>query len=225
MNIFDAFELDVNVVNFVYYGKTRLCVCRSKIEFRPVENLKKVAHRLDVDNHGPSHMCAVTSSPSQLLFHDYRTGRVHQVDCSDTSPIILGQISVVRNFRDMCTSDNLLVVTSYDEGVFAYHLNGFNWEKGHKWIWRVSGKLPGMQHEIRASGVTTDGQGHLFICDFNNKCVHALSIQGGKHLGVVVREGEEGLGTPYKVTWHRESASLVVINEKDGVYHLSIFSH
>ena len=24
MNIFDAFELDVNVVNFVYYGKTRL---------------------------------------------------------------------------------------------------------------------------------------------------------------------------------------------------------
>ena len=24
LNIFDAFELDVNVVNFVYYGKTRL---------------------------------------------------------------------------------------------------------------------------------------------------------------------------------------------------------
>ena len=22
---FDAFELDVNIVNFVYYGKTRLC--------------------------------------------------------------------------------------------------------------------------------------------------------------------------------------------------------
>ena len=24
LNIFDAFELDVNVVNFVYYGKTRV---------------------------------------------------------------------------------------------------------------------------------------------------------------------------------------------------------
>ena len=24
LNIFDAFELDVNVVNFVYYGKTRI---------------------------------------------------------------------------------------------------------------------------------------------------------------------------------------------------------
>ena len=27
LNIFDAFELDVSVVNFVYYGKTRLISC------------------------------------------------------------------------------------------------------------------------------------------------------------------------------------------------------
>ena len=28
LEYFDAFELDVNVVNFVYYGKTRLTVRR-----------------------------------------------------------------------------------------------------------------------------------------------------------------------------------------------------
>ena len=27
MNIFDAFELDVNIVNFVYYGKTLIVDC------------------------------------------------------------------------------------------------------------------------------------------------------------------------------------------------------
>ena len=29
---FDAFELDVNVVNFVYYGKTRLRLCELIVE-------------------------------------------------------------------------------------------------------------------------------------------------------------------------------------------------
>ena len=31
LEYFDAFELDVNVVNFVYYGKTRLTVRRPRV--------------------------------------------------------------------------------------------------------------------------------------------------------------------------------------------------
>ena len=31
LNIFDAFELDVNVVNFVYYGKTQLITVKHSL--------------------------------------------------------------------------------------------------------------------------------------------------------------------------------------------------
>ena len=104
------------------------------------------------------------------------------------------------------------------DGVFTYTLDGGELK------WSVSGKLPGMQWEIMASRVTADEREHLFVCDGMNKCVHVLSARDGTHLGVVVWEVEEGLGTPHNVAWHSESASLIVVHWKDAVYHLSVFS-
>ena len=122
----------------------------------------------------------------------------------------------------MCTSCDMLVVSRGD-GVFGYTLNGGELK------WRVSGKLPGMQHEIDARGVTADEQGHLFVCDENSHCFHALSARDGIHQGVVVRKGQEGVGEPFKVTWHQDSESLVVahVTKSKGdisIWHLSVFS-
>ena len=104
------------------------------------------------------------------------------------------------------------------EGVFAYNLRG-------ELKWRMSAELPGMQHNVSARRVVADDQGHLFINDVINKCVHILSARNGAYLGVVVREGDWGIGTPAEIAWHSESASLVVAHHhKDGVYHLSVFS-
>ena len=193
-----------------------------KIEFRLVENLQQVVHRLDLTPRLPDGLCAVTSSPSQLLYYDSHAGRVCQVDCS-TAPCRFMQKEIPIEYDgqervwSMCTSGDLLVVTRYQKGVFAFSL------RGGQCKWRVSGKLPGMQQEMNAVRVAADEQGHLFINDGNNKCVHVLSARNGAHLGLMVRKGELGIGTPKEVTWHRQSASLVVAHEKNGVYHLSVF--
>ena len=89
----------------------------------------------------------------------------------------------------MCTSGDLLVITSHNDGVFAYTLDGGELK------WRVSGQLPGMQHEIWTYGVAADDQGHLFVCDIRKECVHVLSARDGGHLGVVVRVGGGGCKT------------------------------
>ena len=177
-------------------------------------------HRLSVAFNWPDVLYAVTSSSSKFLCCSYDTGKVHLVDCS-TRPPISQEIPIESGaVSDMCTSGDLLVITSYDEGVFAYTLDGGELK------WNVSGKLPGMQLDIDADGVTADEQGHLFVCDFNNECVHELSARDGTHLGMVVRKGQVGVGKPCNVTWHQESMSLVVAHSKDDVYcQLSVFCH
>ena len=187
-----------------------------------MDDLKQVVHRLDVRTHQPYPMCAVTSSPPQLLYRYYNTGKVYRVDCSTAPPTHQEETPIVydgwERVLDMSTSHDLLVVTRRGDGVFCYTLDGGELK------WRVSGKLSEMEHEIEAWGVTADYQRRLFACDVNNKCVHALSVRDGTHLGVVAREGVEDVGKPCKVTWHQESKSLVVAHKKDRLYHLSVFS-
>ena len=187
-----------------------------------MDDLQQVVHSLDVSPHDPYRMCAVTSSPSQLLYCDYKTDKIHRVDCSTAPTTVQGEIPIVhdrkRKVLDMCTLDDLLVVARESDGVFAYALDGGELK------WNVSGKLPGMQLDIDADRVTADEQGHLFESDGENRCVHVLSARDGIPPGVVARVGEQGVGEPDRVAWHGESASLIVAHEKDEVYHLSVFS-
>ena len=185
---------------------------------------------MNVAPHLPHAMCTATSSPSQLLYGDYRrlcSGKIHRVDCSIAPPTPQGEIPVVVDDQDdghnfllsMCTSHDLLVISRPFEGVFAYTLPGVELK------WKVSGKLPGTQGEIHACGTTVDEQGHLFVIDLENICVHALSVEDGTHMGVVVRGREDVVGNPLEVIWHQNSASLVVAHEPvQGGVHLSVFS-
>ena len=193
-----------------------------QINSRPVDDLKQVVHRLHVIPHRPSNICAVTSSLSQLLYCDDKTDKIHRVDCSTAPPTPRGEIPIAHDGQNymytMCTSGDLLVVARGGYGVFAHTLDGGELK------WKVSGKLPGMEHEIKACRVAAGKQGHLFVYDIMNKCVHVLSARDGTHLGVVVREGQDGVGIPCKVAWHSESASLSAVHWKDKAYHLSVFS-
>ena len=188
-----------------------------------MRDLNKVVFSLRISG-DPAALC--TRASSQLLYQNKQAKpyRVRRVDCSATPPTLHEVTSVVHDGREyvwrMCSpSRDLLVVTRYKEGVFCYTLDGGQLK------WKVSGKLPGMDWDIDARGVTADGQRHLFVCDESNRCVHMLSTTDGAHLGVVVRALLEGVGNPREVTWHGESASLVVAHEKDAeCYFLSVFS-
>ena len=180
-------------------------------------------HSLDVSPHVPGRLCAVMSLPSQLLYCDDETGKIHRVDCSTAPPTPHGEIPIVHNkgVKDMCTLGDLLVVTRGCEGVFAYTLDGGELK------WRVRGQLPEMQHAIYVSRVTAVEQGHLFVYDSPNECVHVLSARDGTHLGVAMREWREGVEGPW--TWHQKSKSLVVAyatesKDHNFIYRLAVFS-
>ena len=209
---------------------------RKEIEFRPVENLDRVLYTLSVDPDEPHVLCSEMvmtssafriSSPLELLYHNVqeKPHTVRRVNCGTKPPTLQWHINIVHDGQGkvscMCISRDLLVITRGREGVFCCtRIDG-------NMMWKVSGKVPEMEWEIDACGVTADEQGHLFVCDKENSCVHELFAGDGKHLGVVVREGQEGVGKFYNAALHQDSASLVVVhgNEPDAACcSLSVFS-
>ena len=208
---------------------------RKEIEFRPVEDLDRVMYTFSVDPDEPHVLCSemvITSvgfnisSPVEFLYHNVqkRPHTVRKVNCGTKPPTRKWQINISHDAQGevscMCTSRDLLVITRGREGVFCYTLRD-------NMMWKVSGQLPDMESNIDARGVTADDRGHLFVCDRENSCVHELFAEDGKHLGVVVREGQEGVGKLYNAAFHQNSASLVVAhgNEPDAACcSLSIFS-
>ena len=85
-------------------------------------------------------------------------------------------------------------------------------------VWSAWRKQKQMDKKMEPHGVTTDGHGHLFVCDWNNGCIHLFHITKSKYLGPVMREGEQGLGVPYRVEWCEATSSLVVAYTKNDVY-------
>ena len=191
------------------------------IDFRPVDNLEEVLYTL-VDKAWDK--CEKMSSPSQLLCHHNDTNEVFLVDCSVTPPTrtdhhtYIADAEATANVTDMCTSNDILVILKSNKDVCAYLLNESELKR------RVSGELPGMEYCMFPTGIAVDEQGYLYVCDNNNRCVHILSDQDGTHLGVAVKEGMQGVGIPYTVAWHSDSASFIVGHEKGKFYHLNIFS-
>ena len=87
----------------------------------------------------------------------------------------------------------------------------------------VTGYLPGMEHKINPRAVTTDGQGHLFVCDDYNDCLQMFSTDGS-YLGAVLRQGAQGFGRPFRARWSGDTDSLVVAHVKDENCHISVIS-
>ena len=107
-------------------------------------------------------------------------------------------------------AEPLVVVTCGVPEAFPGGIFGYN-AKTKKVKWQVEGELAGMTESLNAQGITTDGQGHLFVSDDNNRCIQMFDLDG-KYLGAVLEEGDYDLSDPLALTWCRGLSSLVVVH-------------
>ena len=97
-----------------------------------------------------------------------------------------------------------------------------------KVLWSMSKFKPdGMRYPMYPSGITTDGHGHLFICDGANQCIQIFDTDG-TYLCPVDCNGKLELGTPQQIDWSQTDSALVVthiVNNKCFISVLKIQIH
>ena len=161
------------------------------IRFRDLKDLKKILCTHLVAPHEPGSLC--TATPSTLMYVDYLTYPqvIHQLDLSDAHPKPTFGKSVIHweldrepgLFRDLCFVEDgdkeLLAVVDEVNRVFIY-----NTETG-KLEWKVNVAAPRMKYGMCPVGVTTDG--HLYISDWKNQCIHMFSLSDGLYMGCLFK--------------------------------------
>ena len=147
-------------------------------------------------------MCGTTSG-SGFIFEDANANpRVLQFATYTSQGFVMKKRipTIQMNIYDMCCSrylgedKNVIAATHGENGVFAYHTNA------NTLAW---------SEEMEAYGVTTDGRGHLFVCDRTNCCVEMFSVDG-RYLGPMEIEGQKSRSFPKWVSYSRSTSSLVV---------------
>ena len=194
------------------------------IEFRNANNLSQILYTHSVAPHKPGTLCTVGSS--FLLYEDRskEPSDIHWLDCNESKPKLLKEKSFIislPSILDMTGVQNgaeeLIIGSSYGNGVHCYSTA----KRSLKWS--VARNLPGIQKGLWAIGITSDGRGHLFVCDGStgNRCIQMFSVSDGQYLGCLIKYGEQGLGFPYRICWHSASHSLVVAHSMGGSWDLS----
>ena len=123
------------------------------------------------------------------------------------------------SLQSMCCmkdgSKTVVFIAGDQYGVFAYCLQSGDLK------WHAS-DVPGRDNtnDLYATDVATDERGKIFVCDDGNGCVHVFSPDGA-YAGDLIRRGERGLGSPFKVSWSDKNRSLLVAHKKDGLVHVS----
>ena len=150
---------------------------------------------------------------NQLIFgkkeKDCPTGITFQSDLPEATYEPYAIFTDCHNVTDTCTmvgSGEQFHVVACAHGE---DLKAFSQDSKHV-KWHIHGSLQGTTDHIRVSGVTSDDRGNLFVCDFANKCVHLFKAEDGTHLGVLLRQGEAGLGVSRKVGWCCKASTLVI---------------
>ena len=178
------------------------------IEYRDINNPTDVVLIHSVAPHQPEKLCKV--SPSTLLYVDQSTDPcfVRVLDCSGMKPKhLLGPHNIVHaeveHLKSICYVQNgekqVLMVA-------AGHLYAYD-RVANKLIWireRMSWNHKG------ARGVTSDGRGYVFVCNDESMSIEMYSVSDGKHLGCLIKNGEQGLGCPYRARWCEKNSSLIV---------------
>ena len=186
-----------------------------------MNELKTVIHNHNVNPHKPGHLCV--SSSSTLLYQDVSEFpcEVHMLDCSGSRSKPVQGKNVIRTQQNV-TSDMYVVQDSDNEFLIATDSGAVVGRSGEicayntatdELEWSVKGKLEGMMKKMDPRGVTTDGRGHLFICDTNNECIQMFSIRDGSYMGAVMKRG---LRDPYLIQWCEVTLSLVINYTKDN---------
>ena len=198
---------------------------KMKIDFHSVEFLNRTICSHSVAPHQPGHI-NTSSSDTVLLYEDQsQTPRiVRWLNCFVAPPTPVTGTDVTYTHHaliwDMCcvkhAEKELLTMTRANNGLVA-----FSTQRGHQAGWTVKGKLTGMAMDMSVWGITSDGHGHLFVCDINNSCVQMFSTSG-RYMGTVLREGDQGLAQPWLIRWCETTSSLVVVHIKNREYQVSV---
>ena len=88
--------------------------------------------------------------------------------------------------------------------------------------WSVTDQ-PDLKEELDISAITTDAQGHVFVCDTNNECVLVFSDNSGKHLGILLKKEDGEIGVPHKIGWNHKFGLLVVTHKQDSRFMVSTY--
>ena len=153
---------------------------------------------------------------SQQVFNCRWPEVINWLDCSSSPPQLMKTTQVQLDFiTDMCRvegTNNLiitLIITGFNPAIKGTGFYGYDVATQER-KWSAKEKNPtNLPADICFAGVTTDGNGHLFVCDVNNDCVQMFSTDG-MYMGPLIKKGEQGLGCPEWIRWFEESSSLVV---------------
>ena len=114
-----------------------------------------------------------------------------------------------RSFRDMCCAcEGRVKIFSLGCNHYVKFVSAYSAKA--KTLWTLPDFQPdGMKHEMNPSGITTDGRGHLFICDTANECIQIFDTDG-TYLCPVDCNGKLKLGPPERIDWSETESALVV---------------
>ena len=176
--------------------------------------------------HRPGRLC--TYSTSTLLYEDHSqtphvlgsldcsTSRIKQVTDSD-----LTKLELEGGLHDMfflkAKENEYFVTTNGYKGLFSYSAGA----DGEDAEWKLKGKLPGMRKESSLWGATTDGRGHLLVCDTENRCIQMLS-SNGMYMGAIFTEGDQGLGQPWRIHWCKDEPICFIVHKKEQDWCISM---
>ena len=149
------------------------------------------------------------------------------MDCTVSPPKVVKTVNITPHesprdsyIRDMCFFSHhereLLIQTDKQGEISAYNTGDDRAE------WRARGALGNMKQPMHPVGVTTDGLHHIFVCDTNNACVQCLSAPSGRYLGPLMRYDNRSLGSPVRVRWCEDAASLVVVTADDSGWYIDV---
>ena len=197
------------------------------IEFRNTNNLSQILYSHSVAPHKPGRLCTVNSF--MLLYQDLskKPREIHWLDCNESKPKLLKEKSFIISLPYIhyitgvqIGAEELIIGSSCENGIHCYSTA----TKSLKWS--VARNLPGIQKGLGAVCITTDGCGHLFVCDntFGNNCIQMFSVSNGQYLGRLIKKGEQGLGYPLRICWHSADHSLVVVHTMSLSYYLSVIN-
>ena len=187
------------------------------INFHDANKLSKIIQSYNVSPRVPTRLAVLP--PSVLLYEDVSKvpHEVRWLDCSGSVIKPADDLHVTqtrqRFTQDMCCTKiggkTLLVTTSGFGGTMqAYNAANNNVE------WIVEGRLPGMRIAMKPHGVTTDGQGHLFVCDSANKCIQMFGVDS-EYMGGVVKEETQHFDQLCAIWWSLGTSSLILVHRNN----------
>ena len=179
------------------------------MEFRNLSDLERILHTCGM---GPAKSYRLYRiSPSDLLFNSGSETQphIHFLDCTSFPPKVKFKFYTAEYiYWDMCfvqEQNKKLVIVTGDglQEIHAYNADtkSLEWKK----------EIEGMEN----AGIAADGDGHLFVCDGDNRCVHMLSVSDGQYLGCLIKKGDQSLGAPLWAAWSEETSSLIVAHAKE----------